>query len=52
MSRIEYVESTAWVKGEKKQWSPLVKLILAFIIGLLALSPAILGIYWELLLAH
>jgi hypothetical protein len=50
MSRTRYVEGTVWVKGEKKQWSPTVKLILAFIIGLLALSPAILGIYWELLL--
>ena len=50
MSRSEYLETTAWVKGEKKQWSPSVKLILAFILGLLVLSPAILGIYWELLL--
>jgi hypothetical protein len=50
MSRSEYLESPAWVKGEKKQWSPTVKMILAFILGLLALSPAILGIYWELLL--
>ena len=50
MSRSEYLETTAWVKGEKKQWSPTVKIILAFILGLLALSPAILGIYWELLL--
>jgi hypothetical protein len=49
MSRSEYFEG-AWVKGEKKQWSPQATLILAFILGLLALSPAILGIYWELLL--
>jgi hypothetical protein len=46
----EYLENMAWVKGERKRWSPRVKLILAFIIGLLVLSPAILGIYWELLL--
>jgi hypothetical protein len=50
MSRSEYLETAAWAKGEKKQWSPTVKIILAFIIGLLALTPAILGIYWELLL--
>lgn len=50
MNRTEYLETSAWVKGEKKHWSPRVQLILAFILGLLALSPAILGIYWQLLL--
>ena len=50
MSQSEYLESMPWVKGEKKQWSPTVKLILAFIVGLMALTPAILGIYWEMLL--
>lgn len=50
MERSEYVEVTAWVKGEQQGWSPRVKLILAFVLGFLALSPAILGIYWELLL--
>ena len=50
MSCREFLETTAWVKGEKKHWSPRVKLILAFILGLLVLSPAILGIYWQLLL--
>ena len=50
MSCSKYLETTACVKGEKKQWSPRVKLILAFILGLLVLSPAILGIYWQLLL--
>jgi hypothetical protein len=50
MNRSEYLGTTAWVKGEKRQWSPTTKIILAFIIGALALSPAILGIYWELLL--
>ena len=50
MTRSEYLETTAWVKGEKKHWSPTVKIILAFILGLLALSPAILGIYWQHLL--
>ena len=52
MSRSEYLEGTAWVQGEQREWSPTVKLILAFILGILALSPAILGIYWELLLAN
>ena len=50
MNRTESLETSAWVKGEKKHWSPMVKIILAFIIGLLALSPAILGLHWELLL--
>ena len=50
MSHSEYLESAAWVKGEKKQWSPTVKMVLAFIIGLVVLSPALLGIYWQLLL--
>ncbi len=50
MSRSEYLEGMPWVKGEKKQWSPTVKLVLAFIVGLMALTPAILGIYWEMLL--
>ncbi len=50
MSPTKYLENTAWVKGEKAQWPPIVKLILAFILVLLAISPAILGIHWELLL--
>jgi hypothetical protein len=50
MNPTEYFETSAWVKGEKKQWSPTVKMILAFVLGLLVLSPAILGIYWQLLL--
>jgi hypothetical protein len=50
MARSEYLEGTVWVQGERKEWSPTVKLILAFILGLLALSPAILGIHWEMLL--
>jgi len=51
MNRIESLETSGWVKaGEKKRWSPKVKIILAFVLGLLALSPAILGIYWQLLL--
>jgi len=50
MSYSKYLEDAVWMKGEKTQWSPTVKLILAFVLGFLALSPAILGIYWELFL--
>jgi hypothetical protein len=50
MSISKYFEDAAWVKGEKTKWSPSVKMILAFVLVLLALSPAILGLYWELLL--
>ena len=50
MSHSNYLEGAVWVKGEKTEWSPKAKLILAFIVGFLVLSPAILGIYWEWLL--
>jgi hypothetical protein len=50
MSRSDSLETSAWVKGEKKHWSPTVKMILAFVLGLLALSPAILGLHWQHLL--
>ena len=50
MNRSEYFDGTVWVEKDKKQWSPTVKLILAFILGFLALTPAILGIHWEMLL--
>lgn len=50
MSRSEYLETAPWVKGGKNLWSPTLKIILAFVLGLLALSPAILGIYWQHLL--
>jgi hypothetical protein len=51
MNRTEYLEGVAWLRREKREWSPTVKLILAFILGFLAISPAILGIYWEMLLS-
>jgi hypothetical protein len=50
MPHTEYFEGAVWVEGERKGWSPTVKVILAFVVGILALSPAILGIYWEMLL--
>jgi hypothetical protein len=50
MSHSEYLKGVPWVEGEKKQWSPTIKIVLAFIVGLMALTPAILGLYWELLL--
>ena len=49
MSRTEYFEGSM-VERDRREWSPTAKLVLAFIIGLLLLSPAILGIHWEALL--
>jgi hypothetical protein len=50
MESSDSLESPAMVRPEPAGWSLTVKLILAFILGLLALSPAILGIHWELIL--
>ena len=50
MSRTEYIEKPAWVRGEKTEWSPTVKTIFGIILSLLVLSPAILGVYWEFFL--
>ena len=50
MSRTKYLEGPAWVKGEQAEWFPKIRLLLAFVLGLLALSSAILGRYWEMLL--
>ena len=50
MSHSKYLEGAALMKREKTTWSPKAKLILAFVLGFLVLSPAILGIYWEMLL--
>jgi hypothetical protein len=50
MSHSKSLQGAAWMKREKTEWSPKAKLILAFVLGFLALSPAILGIYWEWLL--
>jgi hypothetical protein len=44
-----HVERLPWVKGERKEWSPVVKVVLGILLSVLVLSPAILGIYWELL---
>ena len=51
MSRTEFLDDPLLVVGEKKVWSPKVKLILAFLDGALLLSPAILGSYWEAILS-
>jgi len=51
MSISKYFEG-AWVKGERTGWSPTVKMILAFVLVLLAISPAILGLYWEFFLGR
>ncbi len=50
MSYGEYAETLVTVQRGKREWPPGLKLILAFILGFLALSPAILGIHWERLL--
>lgn len=50
MSQIESIEKPLWVKGERTEWSPTVKMIFGFVLSLLVLSPAILGLYWEVLL--
>ena len=34
MNRTEYLETSAWVKGEKKHWSPTVKINPGFCPGL------------------
>ncbi|MCX5893260.1 MAG: hypothetical protein NTW80_09880 [Deltaproteobacteria bacterium] len=49
MSHTEYFEGSL-VERDRQEWSPTAKLVLAFVIGLLLLSPAILGIHWEVLL--
>ncbi len=50
MPRSEYFDAIPLVERERQEWSPTVKLVLAFVIGLLLLSPAILGLHWEALL--
>ena len=50
MSRNVVLQGAPMVQGEQTEWTPRVKMLLAFIIGLLLLSPDILGIYWEGLL--
>lgn len=50
MSVNEQVEGIVWAQEDRQGWPPRLKLILAFVIGFLALSPAILGIHWERIL--
>ncbi len=50
MTITEQAEHLIWVQEERRRWPPSLKLLLAFVIGILALSPAILGIHWELVL--
>jgi hypothetical protein len=50
MSTREQVERIGWVQENKQGLPPGIKLLLAFLIGLAVLSPAILGLYWELIL--
>ncbi len=44
MSRGEWLDDHLWVAEERQEWSPTVKMLLAFILGMLALSPAT---FWE-----
>lgn len=50
MSHVRYMDRPVRLEGERLQGSPTVKIILGIILSLLILSPAILGLYWELLL--
>jgi hypothetical protein len=50
MSVNQYVESVYWVQEERQDQPSVFKLTIAFVIGLLVMSPAILGIYWEWIL--
>ena len=50
MSSTGYLEASPWVKEQQTEWWPTLKVVLAFIVGLLLLSPAVLGLYWEHLL--
>jgi hypothetical protein len=50
MSVREQVERIVWVQERKQGLPPSLKLLVAFVIGLAVLSPAILGLYWELIL--
>lgn len=50
MSVNQYVESVYLVQEERQDLPSVFKLIIAFVIGFLVMSPAILGIYWEWIL--
>lgn len=47
MNRSEVLKGAIWEKGERRRWPPLVKLMLAFLVGFLLLTPATLGLYWD-----
>ena len=50
MSINEHVADIAGFKEAKQKRSARINLIIVLAIGLLALSPALLGIYWEIIL--
>lgn len=50
MSHADVLRGAPLVRREREGRSPSITLIWAYIIGLLLLSPAILGLYWEWLL--
>jgi hypothetical protein len=50
MSRPGYLDAPIVVPAHRPAWPPAVKLFVAFVAALALLSPAILGLYWEILL--
>lgn len=52
MTRTHCLEEPVCLPARKAVWPPAIKLIVAFVVGLLMLSPAILGLYWEIILGR
>jgi hypothetical protein len=52
MSRTGYLDTPAYAPAKRTALPPTVKLLLAFVVGLALLSPAVLGIYWEIFLSR
>lgn len=50
MSSPGCLDAPVSVPAQRPAWPPAVKLFLAFVAALALLSPAILGLYWEILL--
>ncbi len=47
MSRIGYLDEAPPVGGEQTPWPHFLKMLLAYLIAILLLSPALLGHHWE-----
>jgi hypothetical protein len=50
MSRPGYLDPPVVVPAKRAAWPPGAKLLLAFVAALALLSPAVLGLYWEIFL--